>query len=224
MTPGDLSTGSAVSAGLGSVRELHPDPGVNSVLTPAGHKSFQCCTLSSRCNEVCFGSVAGGGGAGKPPMVSTLTAREAWNTQEEPLTPPRPSQLPVQRILLGAMETGPWGIREKDWGGNPDSASGEITSFLEYGWDFYIYSGDWKLVWFFSGMGPSTNASGGGGQGKAVGQMTTTLTVVFRAGTQAGLLFVDVMFGLREEPAKKVPVMGLSDCAKVLWQQRLGTM
>lgn len=96
------------------------------------------------------------------------------------------------------------------------------TSFLEYGLDVYIYAGDWKLVWFFSETGPSTEASGAGGQGKAVRQKTTTLTAVFRAGTQAGLLFVDVMFGLREEPAKKVPVMGVSDCAKVLWQQRLG--
>lgn len=68
-------------------------------------------------------------------------------------------------------------------------------------------------MWFVSGMRPNTEALGAGGQGEAVGEMTTTLTVGAKRGTRHGLLFTEVMFGLMEkEPGKSVPVIGKSEC------------
>lgn len=53
MTPGDLCTGSH------STSKLHPDTGMNSVLTCVCHESFKYRQLAVGVTEVCFGSVVG---------------------------------------------------------------------------------------------------------------------------------------------------------------------
>lgn len=72
-----------------------------------------------------------------------------------------------------------WELGERP-GWEPRLSPSVEASFLENGLDFHVYSGDWKLIWFVSGMGPSADALGAGGQGKAVRQMTTLLQLVLR--------------------------------------------
>lgn len=58
-----------------------------------------------------------------------------------------------------------WELGER-LGWKPSLSSSVDASFLEYGLDLHMYSGDWKLMRFGSGMGQNTDALGAGGQGK----------------------------------------------------------
>lgn len=85
------------------------------------------------------------------------------------------------------------------------------ASFLEYGLDFHCTQVTGNSYGLSLGW-DRVLMPGAGGQGKAGRQMTTTLTGVKR-GIPDGLLLADVVFGLLEKaPAKKVPVMGNSEC------------